>query len=250
VNIFRRTIRRTLNKLGYDIVNPHLGVASADIAITRQVQPFTMTSTARQLAVVDAVRYLVANGIQGDFAECGVWRGGSMMAAALTLRSCGDTSRSLYLFDTFEGMTPPTKHDVSHRGRAAEEMLSATKRREGETIWAFATQDDVRINMGSTQYPAERVHYVAGKVEDTLPARAPEKLAFLRLDTDWYESTKHELEHLYPRLVPNGVLIIDDYGHWEGARRAVDEYFAAAKPRPFLSRLDFTGRLLIKPATS
>jgi O-methyltransferase len=98
----------------------------------------------------------------------------------------------------------------------------------------------------STGYPAERVHLVEGRVEDTLPAAAPEEIALLRLDTDWYESTKHELVHLYPRLSPGGVLILDDYGHYEGARRAVDEYFESAGGRPLLTRVDYTGRVGIK----
>ena len=87
---------------------------------------------------------------------------------------------------------------------------------------------------------------VPGLVEDTVPSQAPEVIALLRLDTDWYKSTWHELEHLYPRLSVGGVLIIDDYGHWEGARRAVDEFIEAKGLRLFLSRIDYTGRLAIK----
>jgi O-methyltransferase len=83
-------------------------------------------------------------------------------------------------------------------------------------------------------------------VEDTLPDQAPERIALLRLDTDWYASTKHELEQLYPRLAEGGVLIVDDYGHYEGARRAVDEYFRAAGEPVLLNRIDFSGRLVIK----
>ena len=83
-----------------------------------------------------------------------------------------------------------------------------------------------------TGYPPERIHFVRGPVEETLPAGAPDEIALLRLDTDWYESTRHELEHLYPRLAAGGVLLVDDYGHWEGARKAVDEYFADHGDRP------------------
>jgi hypothetical protein len=105
---------------------------------------------------------------------------------------------------------------------------------------------EVRAALLSTGYPAERVHLVEGRVEDTLPAAAPDAIALLRLDTDWYAGTKHELETLYPRLSPGGVLILDDYGHYEGARRAVDEYFADAGGRPLLSRIDYTGRVGVK----
>jgi hypothetical protein len=85
-----------------------------------------------------------------------------------------------------------------------------------------------------------------GKVEDTIPADIPEKIALLRLDTDWYESTKHELIHLFPRLQKGGVLIIDDYGFWKGARKAVDEYFAENNIQILLNRIDDTGRMAIK----
>src|SRR5262249_28315332 len=111
-----------------------------------------------------------------------------------------------------------------------------------------ASMEGVRSNLLSTGYPDSHIHLIKGKVEETLPRHAPERIALLRLDTDWYESTLHELIHLYPRLCPNGVLIIDDYGHWKGAREAVDDYFAKQELRPFLSRLDYSGRLVIKPA--
>jgi hypothetical protein len=83
-------------------------------------------------------------------------------------------------------------------------------------------------------------------VEETIPQHAPEQISVLRLDTDWYSSTKHELMHLFPRLSKNGVLIIDDYGHWAGARKAVDEYFADQTIQPLLNRIDQTGRACIK----
>jgi hypothetical protein len=100
--------------------------------------------------------------------------------------------------------------------------------------------------MGSTAYPGSHIHYVKGRVEDTIPKHAPQAIALLRLDTDWYESTRHELEHLFPRLVRGGVLILDDYGHWKGAKEAVDEYFAKLGRSPLLQRLDYSGRLAIK----
>jgi O-methyltransferase len=104
----------------------------------------------------------------------------------------------------------------------------------------------VKGNLAQTKYPAERIHYIQGKVEDTVPQNAPPTLALLRLDTDWYESTRHELKHLFPLLIDGGFLIIDDYGHWEGARKAVDEFLAGSAKKYFLHRIDNTGRLIIK----
>lgn len=212
--------------------------------LVEAVSPFTMTSPERIVALRDAVRHVCRHGIAGDVVECGVWRGGSMMAVARTLLDLG-ARRRLHLFDTFDGMPPPTTVDRDLSGVAAAGWLAAEDRDTGST-WARSPLEDVRANLRSTGYPPELVHFVPGMVEDTIPSRAPEGIAILRLDTDWYESTRHELEHLYPRLVQGGVLIVDDYGHWQGARRAVDEYLAATSARLFLARIDYTGRLAIK----
>ena len=95
-------------------------------------------------------------------------------------------------------------------------------------------------------YPAERIHFVQGKVEETIPRVLPERIALLRLDTDWYESTRHELIHLYPKLCAGGVLVLDDYGHWQGSRKAVDEWMAQTGTRMLLNRVDYTGRIAVK----
>ena len=95
-------------------------------------------------------------------------------------------------------------------------------------------------------YPMDKVVFVKGPVEDTIPATVPDRISLLRLDTDWYSSTKHEIEHLYPRLSTHGVLLLDDYGHYQGARRAIDEYFDRAGKRPFFTRIDYSCRAAIK----
>lgn len=223
----------------------------ADREIVERALPLTMTGVARLQAVVAAVRDCERRGVAGAFAECGVWRGGSVLAMILTLQEIGTTDRDIYLYDTFEGMTAPTELDVSEiDGSALETWRRAEE--AGERPWSQLfdpesfNEEAVRSTLLETGYPAERIHLVAGPVEETLPAQAPDSLALLRLDTDWYESTRHELLHLYPRLAAGGVLIVDDYGHWEGARRAVDEYFAENPPRPVLSEIDYTGRIAIK----
>lgn len=213
-------------------------------AIIETVLPFSMTSPERILALRDAVRHVCRHGIDGDIVECGVWRGGSMMAAALTMLECG-ARRRIHLFDTFEGMPPPAAADRDLTGVSAATLLAAEQRESGDT-WAYSPLEQVRANLRSTGYPAELVRFVPGRVEETIPEAAPERIAVLRLDTDWYESTRHELEHLYPRLAVGGVLIVDDYGHWQGARRAVDEYLAASGARLLLSRIDYTGRMAVK----
>jgi len=219
-------------------------LSAADREIVARVAPYTMTSLERRASLLGAVDHLVRHSIAGDIVECGVWRGGSMMAIALALIARGDTSRDLYLYDTFEGMSEPTEADRDPYGESAEARLARSER--GEAVWAVAGLDDVQANLASTGYPRERIHYIQGKVEDTIPGTLPDRIALLRLDTDWYASTRHELTHLYPRLARHGVLIIDDYGHWQGARQAVDEYFAGSEQPVFLHRVDYTARLVVK----
>lgn len=225
-------------------------MSDADRPIIERAFPHTMTGAGRLQGLVDAVRYLERSGAPGAFAECGVWRGGSVLAMLLTLQDEGSQERDVYLYDTFEGMTRPTEEDVSPLEQPALETWRSAEAR-GEQAWRrlFGDFDEnaVRETVLSSGYPAARLHFVRGPVEETIPGTAPDRLALLRLDTDWYESTRHELEHLYPRLVPGGVLIIDDYGHWEGARRAADEYFSGIGEHLLLNRLDYTGRIAVKP---
>ncbi|TWU08227.1 TylF/MycF/NovP-related O-methyltransferase [Stieleria varia] len=213
------------------------------------VRDFTMTSPERLHGLCEAVRYIHDVGIQGDIVECGVWRGGSMMAVAKMLSQFGDTDRELHLYDTFSGMSEPTEMDVAITGEQAEHLLAIESREDAKSVWCVSGLDEVRSHMQTTTYPQHRIHYHVGKVEETIPEGAPEKIALLRLDTDWYESTRHEMEHLFPRLADGGVLIVDDYGHWEGARRAVDEYFAEHGIGMMLHRLDYTGRIGIHHAS-
>jgi hypothetical protein len=249
--VLRRLVRRRTSE---PAGSPHdlVGVSAADRDILEAVSSYTMTGVPRLLALIDSVRYCVGREVPGSFAECGVWRGGSVLAMVLALQDLGVTDRDIYLYDTFEGMTAPTERDVSELDPPALETWHAAAE-SGERPWGemfsneVFSEEQVRATVLSSGYPAERVHFVRGPVERTIPGEAAERLALLRLDTDWYESTRHEMEHLYPRLSPGGVLIIDDYGHWQGARRAVDEYFAAAGGAPLLTRIDYTGRIAVKP---
>jgi O-methyltransferase len=216
-----------------------------DAELCRRVAPYTMTTPPRIYALRRAVEYVATRPVAGSVVECGVWRGGSMMAVALTLLRLGITDRDLYLLDTFAGMTGPGEEDVKHTGERAADVLAGASRDSHD--WAVAPLDQVREAVLSVGYPTDRIHFVQGRVEDTLPAHAPEEIALLRLDTDWYASTKHELVHLYPRLVPGGVLIIDDYAYWQGARRAVDEYIEENDLSLLLNRIDYTARIAVRP---
>jgi hypothetical protein len=213
------------------------------IEIIASVAELTMTSPERILALCNAVQYLVRNNIDGDFVECGVWRGGSMAAVAKTLMQDHATERRLWMYDTFEGMSPPTEMDVDFLGQTAQHLMDVQDSADASSVWCCSPLEQVKLTMSQTGYPLEQVHFVEGKVEQTLQLHAPDRIALLRLDTDWYESTRCELEHLFPRLFPGGVLIIDDYGHWDGCRRAVDEYFEKNQIPMLLNRIDYTGRI-------
>jgi hypothetical protein len=251
---FGRLLRAVAGRLGYDIVRRGPSRPSAptwpvdfepaDIEICRRVAPFTMTSPERIHALRRAVHYVVERDVPGAIVECGVWRGGSMMVVAHTLLELSRPSYDLYLFDTFDGMTPPTEHDRNLSGTRAADLLERSS--PDAAVWAHSPIEQTRAALQGTGYPRDRIHFVPGRVEDTIPKEAPEQVALLRLDTDWYESTHHELVHLYPRVSTGGVLIIDDYGHWQGARKATDEYLAEQKVPLLLNRIDYTGRIGVK----
>lgn len=169
------------------------------------------------------------------------------MAAAIRLIQLRNINRNIYLYDTFEGMSAPSEFDKKTNGEYAEIKYKKTLNKDGTSEWCYCSLDDVKKNIALTSYPQEKIHFVKGDVADTLPKNNLSKISLLRLDTDWYESTKMELETLYSKLVDGGVLIIDDYGSWEGARKAVDEFFETEKnSRILLLRVDNTGMVGVK----
>jgi len=210
--------------------------------------PFTLTAQSgapAPYALYKAVEYLVKAGVEGDIVECGVWSGGSMLLAAAALVHFGDVSRELYLYDTFEGMPEPSEVDADWDGNPAWPTWKQLKD-QGKRWGDGGSEDFVREVMAKSGYPAERMHFVKGLVEQTIPRVAPAKVALLRLDTDLYDSTAHELEHLVPRLSRGGVLIIDDYGYFRGARAATDQFLEIDGNRLYLARIDDSVRLAIK----
>lgn len=253
MKIIKQKINRLLSYFGYSILRKnHFSLppesSGDDETILNMVRPYTMTSPERIWSLLQAVKYVEQNKLDGAFVECGVWRGGSAMVMALKCMEMGERDRMIWLYDTFEGMTEPSEYDrESGSGARASDMLSSTEKGDGNNIWCIASYGDVIANLKQTDYPFDNFHLIKGDVNKTLDQKIPEKISLLRLDTDWYESTKHELEVLYPKLVSGGVCIIDDYGHWAGAKKAVDEYLSANNIFPLFIRVDDTGRIFIKP---
>jgi predicted O-methyltransferase YrrM len=216
-------------------------------AIVRKAKPATMTPVSRIYNLAKAVEHLCQARVAGDLVECGVWRGGSLMTMALALLHCGDGTRRLYGFDTFAGMTQAGPNDQLIGGPHFNEIIAKGTPGQRELYTAKAPLELVQENLASTGFPKERLELVVGDVLQTLPDQAPEQIALLRLDTDFYASTKHELETLYPRLVEGGILLIDDYGCFRGSKEATDEYFATIEQPPLLWAIDNHARAGIKP---
>lgn len=246
----KKIIQKAANLFKYKItklshVDPIIDNDENFASIYEKCKDCTMTSKERMYALYKAVEYIINSKLPGDFVECGVWRGGSAMLMARTLLQMGVTDRIIYLYDTFEGMPEPTEDDYVVSDRAIRAVDRWKKDQKADhNKWCFSPLPEVKKNMLSTGYPEDNIVFVKGKVEDTIPETMPSQIALLRLDTDFYDSTKHELIHLFPLLTENGVLIIDDYGFWAGTKKAVDEYFAD-KPI-LLNRIDLAGRIGIK----
>jgi hypothetical protein len=211
----------------------------------------TRVSRERLFATLMSCKYVLQNNLDGDFVECGVWRGGNSIIAAGIFKMY-NSCKKVYLYDTFQGMTAPTEVDtrLGEDGSAAKEALDTTELDKNKkwtmNIWCYASIDDVKANFSTLDLLSENVVFVQGDILKTLDTTIPDKISVLRLDTDWYESTKKEMDVLYERIVRNGVLMVDDYGYWAGSKKAVDEYFEKNPPRPFLQYIDNTGRLGIK----
>jgi hypothetical protein len=192
-----------------------------------RTRDYTLLNPEKLYAFIQSIRYIHKFDIPGDIVECGVWRGGAIMAAALTLDQLGTQERTFYLYDTFAGMSKPSDKDRPMPGTGnidLHEMFDKTQTGSDSSDWCCASLQDVKANLAGVPYDQSKFIYVEGKVEDTLPGTLPGPISILRLDTDWYDSTRQEMEHLFPLLVPRGVLIVDDYYRWAGNKDAVDEY--------------------------
>lgn len=229
--MWHRISRNASARGGHETVRRHADIDQATRDTVAAVRMYTRTTPAQVVALCEAVRYISASGVNGDVVECGVWRGGSMMAAARTLLENGDRSRSLWLYDTFSGMSEPGRDERDERPAAVS--LPAVQR-----------------TLAKAGYPESRIEYVVGRAVDTIPDTMPPAIALLRLGSDRYDVVRHELEHLAPRMSPGAVLIVDDYGAAQGARRAVDEYIGRTRTPLLLHRIDHAARIGVLAATA
>ena len=188
-------------------------------------------------SIYKTIEYVVTNDIPGDIVQCGVWSGGSARFIAESLRHFGDTSRAIYLYDTYEGMPEPDDVDKDSTGvPAASSWNWHRSQNPGQPNWGFGGSiDDVKGVVHLSGYPEDKIIFVKGLVEDTLKHTIPKSISFLHLDTDFYASTLCELEYLFPLLSISGVINIDDYWYYQGVRAAADEYIAKNNCRLLLT---------------
>lgn len=245
-------IQALANRFGYQIVKVlNTGDVPFDMnpefkSIYERSRDYTQTYVANLYSLYTAINYVVKNDIPGDVVELGVWKGGSMMAAALSLMGAGDASKNIWLYDTFTGMSEPSREDIQTFD--GMDAFGKWKKNEHGTInqWNYSPLEIVKQNMLSTDFPSDRLSFVKGPVEETIPDTLPENISILRLDMDWYNPTYHALVHLFPKLANKGVLIIDDYGWWQGCKKACDTYFEESRNIMMLNRIDVGARVMVK----
>ena len=201
-------------------------------SLFKKVKPLTMVSYSRLRGLHEATKYVVQNQIPGDFVECGVARGGSAALVALTALEMGE-NRNLWLFDTFSGLPRPSTDNPDFDIADLYTGTCVASVREVETA---LSRFGITVNL----------RFVPGLFQETLPKAGVDSISLLHIDGDWYESVRACLDHLYDRVSPGGVIQFDDYGHWAGARKAVDEFFRARNLSPRMRHLDFSGRQIWK----
>jgi len=253
--IGKKIANSILRRVGYEIINSssisHENYATSGerefLDMYDKCKDYTFVPLDASFALYNAVKYISRNKIPGDFVECGVWKGGQAMIMAYTLLKEGDTERQIYLYDTYKGMSEPTEVDVYIPNREAARVNWEKRIQSDHNAWSYASLENVKANLISTGYPKERISFIEGKVEETIPHKIPpHKISLLRLDTDWYESTYHELTYLYPLLERMGVLIIDDYGVWAGSRKAMDSYMQENNLKLLFHKIGLGARIAVK----
>lgn len=203
-------------------------------AAAEKAAAVTLLTIEKLYNLYQSVRYVSERGIPGDFVECGVFKGGAVILMAQTLVSHKYDLRHIHLFDTFFGFTGRAEYDVDYGGREIGNFKTRNFRKEVES------------NLKVVPYPTEHYEFVEGDVIETCRSHCPDVISILRLDTDTYDTTKAELENMFPKLSQGGVLIIDDYGYSKGCKKAVDEFFVENSTKLFLQRPNKSSRTAVK----
>ena len=241
--MFKNIIKKIAGYSGYKFIkkidHEFENTSNFNKELIKKFSKYTMTSNMKIFSLIKAFEYIHKFKIAGDFVECGVYTGGNIMILKKLIEK-NNLNKKIYAYDTFEGMTNPTSSDIKIDGTVASEKILKKKN------WSSCSLEKVKENFAEMNLELNNIQFVKGKVEETLKndENLPNKISILRLDTDFYESTKIELKYLYPLLVEGGILIIDDYGSWLGSKKATDEYFSEKKI--FMHFIDHSARMIIK----
>jgi O-methyltransferase len=252
MNRIAKTINSISKRFGYRLIKiqknknwteDFVGISQFEKKTLETCSNFSMTGFDRMFFLIKAIKQILINNVEGDFVECGVWKGGNLILFQKLIEKFNIKSKKIFAYDTFEGMTIPGDSDFSINNEKATNMMKNFKKKNNNFKCEL---DDVKYNYYKHTKKNNNLVLIKGNVEKTLKIKKnlPKKISILRLDTDWYKSTKIELETLFPLLSKNGILIIDDYGYWKGSRKAVDDYFK--KKLVNLFKIDFTSRYLFK----
>ena len=232
-SLFKKINYDLIKKKPYDVSKNFPEISEFEKELFDICSNYSMTSFDGMFSLMKSLDFIIQNNVDGDFVECGVWKGGNLIMFQKYIEKY-NLNKKIYAYDTFEGMSEPAEIDKTFEGESASLQLDKLEKKKVDR------KKNVEKYTTSTNLTS-----IKGKVEDTLinKKNLPNKISILRLDTDWYSSTKKELEILYPLLEKNGILYIDDYGYWQGARKAVDEFFKDKKVTMF--KIDFTARMII-----
>src|ERR1051325_1289209 len=260
-NMMRQLVGSLVGNFGYELKRKRSGVSlngpyglGYDLEQEAyenilKIHTHTMLSYERLVTLYQQAVFCEQNGIAGSFVECGTWKGGAVGLMALANLNHGSRRRHIHLFDSFEGIPEP---DQAVDGKVAvDEAIKVGGRADGKLValpWLVGSLETNKELLEQTVgYDPAYLHYHQGWFQDTVPrdAAGTGAIAVLRLDGDWYASTKVCLEHLYDRGTSGGFLIIDDYGCLEGCGKATDEFLKARDIRVFINHIDRTGRYLI-----
>ena len=257
-NRFAKLINSLSKKFGYRFIkiqksdwsDNFIGISKFEKKILKISSKYSMTGFERMFFLIKALKQIKIDNIEGDFVECGVWKGGNLILFQKIIEKLNFKNRKIFAYDTFSGMSQPGSFDLNVNNEKAATIVNKLKKKGVDSkkniILTECDLKDVKKNFKENTKKNNNLICIKGEVEKTLKIKKnlPKKISLLRLDTDWYQSTKTELEVLFPLLSKNGILIIDDYGYWKGSKKAVDEYFKYKKINLF--KIDYTARYLFK----
>lgn len=254
--MLKKIIKKTLNILNYKIISKNnwnkrvenliVEASQEDLEELDKVNDISLTSLPNKWSLLQSLNYIKNNNVEGDIVETGVFKGANLVLIKNFLDK-SNLNKKIYAYDTYAGQPQPSNLDFDLKGTNMIDKFSDLKKKN--IVPVYCSLEDVKSNIKKyCNNDLGKITFVKGKVEETLDDQSniPKKISLLRLDTDFYDSIKKSLEVLYPRLVKGGVLIIDDYGHFKGAKIATDNFFKDEK-KIWMHRVDYTCRLMIKP---